>query len=156
LHQQRDNRLEQASRAYLGHILYLRGSLEAAASEVRQAVARAAATSPARAHALAYLAQIQLAQGHAGSALASAAEAVRLLEEMGGMDEGESLVRLVHAEALHASGAVAEARAALDRAAVRLRERAGSISEPHWRDCFLTRVAENARTLELHQEWSRG
>ena len=155
-HQQRDNRLEQASRTYLGHILYLKGALEAAASEIRQAVARAVAASPQRAHALAYLAQIQLAGGHHAGALASAGEAVRMLQEMGGIDEGEALVWLVHAEALHATGAVAEAKDALARAAVRLRERAASISEPHWRECFLTRVAENARTLQLHEEWSRG
>ncbi|MGZ6143486.1 MAG: ATP-binding protein, partial [Myxococcales bacterium] len=155
-HEQRDTRLEQASRAYLGHILSLSGKLEAVAAEVRQAVSRSAAGSPQRAHALAYLARIQLEAGHLEGALSTARESMRLLTEMGGMDEGEALVRLVHAEALRASGAVAEARSALEAAVKRLRERAASITEPRWRESFLTQVPENARTLALDAEWPRG
>ena len=145
--EQRDTRLELASHAYLGHILFLRRDLEAAATEARQAIARSAPGSPQRAHALAYLAQIQLGMGHAEGALSTARESMRLLSEMGGMDEGESLVRLVHAEALRASGLLKEAQAALDEAAKRLRERASQITEPRWRSSFLTQVVENAKTL---------
>ncbi|HUJ28917.1 MAG TPA: AAA family ATPase, partial [Myxococcales bacterium] len=153
-HQQRDNRLEQASRAYLGHILFLKGRLQPAASEVRHAVMRSSAASPQRAHALAYLAQILLAQGQVDDARRTSGEAMRLLGVMGGMDEGESLVRLVHAEALHATGAFAEAREALQQARARLRERASSITDARWRESFLTQVAENARTLALGEGWN--
>jgi cytochrome c-type biogenesis protein CcmH/NrfG len=82
--------------------LQLAGRLDAAAFEMRQAVARSVSKTPSRAHGLAWLAHVLLARGQAQSALDAAAESMRLLAELGGMDEGESQVRLAYAEALEA------------------------------------------------------
>ena len=151
--EQRDVRLEMASRGYLSRILLLRGDLDGASREIRVPVGNAAQGSPARAHALAQLAEIQLAGRFVEGALTTAREAHRLLELLGGTDEGESQVRLVYAEALWGSGLHDEARAALQAAQARLRERAARIAEPRWRESFLTRVPENARTLDLGTQY---
>ena len=60
--------------------------------------------------ALALQAQVRIARGRAGDALRPAAEAMERLEQIGGLEEGESLVRLTLAESLHASGDLAGAR----------------------------------------------
>ena len=154
--EQRDRRLELASRGYLARILLLAGRLEEAAAELETAVAQSAPGSPALAHLLAHQAALQLAAGNAPAALARAREAFRLLEQMGGLDEGESVVRLVYAEALHAAGERGAAREVLQRAEERLRARAANIQELRWRETFLSRVPENARTLALALEWAAG
>ena len=72
---------------------------------------------------------------------------------MGFIEEGDSLIRLVFAECLHAAGEVDEAKQALGAAARRLRERGERISDKSWRQSFLENVPENARTLELARAW---
>ena len=96
---------------------------------------------------------MKLAKGDVSEAAAAAREAMELLEELGGIDEGESLVRLVHAEALSASGDFAGARRMIATARERLLERAAKISDPAWRASFLERVPENARTMALARAW---
>jgi predicted secreted Zn-dependent protease len=76
------------------------------------------------------------------------------LEAAGQIEEGESLVRLVWAEALEANGRHDEAREAIGRAHARLMERAAKIGDEALRASFLERVAENARTLELAAAWA--
>jgi hypothetical protein len=62
-------------------------------------------------------------------------------------------VRLVHAEALHATGAHDAARAAIAQARARVTAIADQISDPVYRDSFLAQVPENARTLALATSW---
>ena len=62
-------------------------------------------------------------------------------------------VRLVHAEALHATGAHDAARDAIAGARARLLAIAGRIAEPSYRTSFLAAVPENARTLALARAW---
>ncbi|HVV53164.1 MAG TPA: hypothetical protein VHO06_26135, partial [Polyangia bacterium] len=64
-------------------------------------------------------------------------------------EEGESTVRLTYAEALAASGAAAEAQAALAVARQRLLARADRIADLGWRQRFLHEVPANARLLAL-------
>src|SRR5262249_44811443 len=88
-------------------------------------------------------------------ALSVAEDAFALLEAAGGsLEEGEALVRLVHAETLAAAGRHAETRASLAIAEARLRQRAAAISDPVWRESFLTNVPENAGTLALAAQWT--
>jgi hypothetical protein len=90
-----------------------------------------------------------LEQDRAAEALPVAREAHAILEELGEIEEGEAMVRVVYAEALRATGARREfeqiARAARDR----LLDRADKISDAAWRERFLTAVPDNARTLVL-------
>ncbi|WP_434044443.1 MULTISPECIES: hypothetical protein [Sorangium] len=70
------------------------------------------------------------------------------------MEDGEALVRVVHAEALRVTGDREAARAALAEAEARIEERAGKIADPAWRASFVERVPEHARTAALRGAWS--
>ena len=152
-HAQGDRRLEGASRMYLAMILARAERLEEAEREALLAVELVASLRSLRAAALAVLAAVRLASGRAKGALAAAEEAMQGLEQLGGLEEGDALSRLVHAEALHATGDIPAARAALAAACERLLVRANQIGDPIRRASFLENVPENARTLVLAEAW---
>jgi hypothetical protein len=103
---------------------------------------------------LATLSALRLAQGRAGEALAAAEDAVARCTTMGGcgMFRG-AFVRLAHAEALHATGALDAARHAIADARERLLAIADRIGDPAYRHGFLHNIPENARTLTLARRW---
>lgn len=144
-------RMEAGALIYLASMLGMAGDLEAAEREARAALA-VDPSPPLRAHALATLAEVQLRRGDAAGALAAAREAIDLLTTLGTLEEGEALVRLVYAEALHAS-ADRRASAAILDARAHLLERAAKIRDPILRQSFLERVPENARTVACAREW---
>jgi len=76
-----------------------------------------------------------------------------LLDSIGGIEEGESLVRLVHAQARHFSGDAEGAVAAISSARERLQGRAIVIADLAFRQSFLRDVEENSQTLKLAREW---
>ncbi len=141
-------RMEGYCHAYLARIHLAAGELDAAVREA-SAVARVPAAAPTlRATAAALHARVLLALGRVDEGLAAAGEAHALLVAAGGgLEEGESLVRLVYAEALAAAGREAEAREAREAAKERLLARAARITSPAWRERFLTQVPDNAATL---------
>jgi eukaryotic-like serine/threonine-protein kinase len=145
---QGDRRLETASRLYLATILALAGDLDRAAEEARAVAADAATAPPLRACALGTLADVELRRARPAEALAAAREAHTLLLSVGGLEEGEALIRLVYADALRGEDPAAE-RAAIFEARDRLLERAAKIGDPALRESFVTRVPENARTMAL-------
>ncbi len=146
-HAQGDRRLEGAARLYLGYIYSELGDPARAELEFRLSLETAQA--PLRPQILASIARVQLARGESDEALVLAREAADLLEQLGAIEEGESLVRLVLAEALAANGQHGAARGAARRARDRLLARAAKISDPEWRETFLNGVPDNARTLKL-------
>jgi tetratricopeptide (TPR) repeat protein len=152
--QQGDRRLEGGSRIYLALILTLEGDLAEAARQAEEAVEIVAMHPPVRACALAVLGQVWMLEGRAADALRAGEEAMRLLEDLGGIDEGEALVRLVHAAALGQAGFPQIARVAIAAARDRLLARAEKITSPALRASFLERVPENARTLMLARQWA--
>jgi hypothetical protein len=103
---------------------------------------------------LATLSALRLAQGRAGEALAAAEDAMVRYQAMGacGMFRS-SFVRLAHAEALHATGALDAAAHAIADARARLLAIADKITDPDYKASFLERVPENARTLALADAW---
>jgi tetratricopeptide (TPR) repeat protein len=146
-----DRRMEAASRIYLAMILRLSGALTAAEREGR-AVAEDAATPPGLvALALATVAEARLAPGseRAAEALAAARRAMEILLELSGVEDGESLIRLVYAEALSANGDNEGARETVREARKRLLARASKVGDAELRASFLSNVPENARTLAL-------
>ncbi|HEY5945103.1 MAG TPA: protein kinase [Kofleriaceae bacterium] len=147
---QGDRRLESASRTYLASILAMRGDLATAEDLTRQGLQTVQAAS--RPTLLADLAQILLKQGRNHEALIAAREAHDLLDALGGVEEGESLIRVMLAEALHANGECDAARVAIQRARERLLARAAKITDAEWRTMFLEQLPENARTLALGRE----
>jgi hypothetical protein len=154
----KNRRMEAASRYYLAHILQLAGELETAEREARAAVAQAQEDPPLppiEAEGTAFLAQILLARGRPEEARQAAAAAKKLLDDMGGIDGGEGLIRLVWAEALHATGDLEGARAAIASARDWLLGMADKIDDAAIRQIFLERVPDNARTLALAATWVR-
>ncbi|HWO26111.1 MAG TPA: protein kinase [Kofleriaceae bacterium] len=146
-----DRFYESLARSYLALLLSETELFDAATREAEQA-ARVCEARARRCAALGILAHVRLRQGLSREAHQAAAEAMQLLEPLGGLEEGEALVRLVFAEALDAIGERAAARAALSAAAERLLARAARIDDPAWRASFLEEVPENARTLELARQ----
>ena len=97
------------------------------------------------------LASVLLAQGKPAEAREAAREAMDLLEKLGQIDQGESMVRLADVEARRATGEDREALEALRRAAQRVTERAATIEDGGWRASFLA-IAENEETMRLARE----
>jgi tetratricopeptide (TPR) repeat protein len=149
---QGNRRMEAGALIYLALMLAMAGDLEAAEREARAALA-VDPPPPIRAHALATLAEILLRRGDPAAALAAAREAIDLLDTLGTLEEGEALVRLVYAEALHASADRRAGSAILD-ARDHLLARAAKIRDPILRRSFLDRVPENARTMDRAREWA--
>ena len=151
-HAQGDVRLEAACYIYLAHVLMQAGDLVAARAAAEVAVTIGASIPGVRAYALGTLALTMLAEGHAEEARAPAEEAISLVAALGGLEEGEPMVRLCHVEVLLACGEAAAARAALGTARERLLALAAKISDPARRASLLARVPEHARTLALAVE----
>jgi tetratricopeptide (TPR) repeat protein len=148
---QGDQRLEGAALLYLSTIAFLGGELRD--SEHRARMASEILAAPLQPAALAALARSVLAEGRVKEAVGHARMANELLARIGHVEDYESLVRLVLAEALAAAGEVEPARAALRAAHERLLARAAHIANPDWRESFLTRLLDNARTMRLAREW---
>ncbi len=148
---QGDRRLEAGARAYLARLLILCGDLAAAEREAEASIA--VATPSLEPGSRATLAMVLLHTGRVAEALVEATAAMRKLEELGGVEEGEALIRLAWAEALQATAATVEeraaARAAIAAARDRVLARAAHISDAERRRDYLEKVPENARTLEL-------
>ncbi|WP_437924837.1 protein kinase [Sorangium sp. So ce291] len=147
-----DRRRECESRLQLARVLLLACEPALAEEESRAAEALARAVPERLPAAMATRARALLELGRAGEALAATTEALALLESDRDEEEG-FLVRLVHAEALAASGQLAEARGAIALARNGLLVRAGRISDPAWRERFLRDVPDNARILALAHGW---
>ncbi|MDI1429804.1 protein kinase domain-containing protein [Polyangium sorediatum] len=149
---QSNRRQEGRARIYLSALLLARGDLEAAEIEAEGAAEALAAIGPLRAFALAAWARALLAQGNWPSGLGIAGAAMGLFASLGGMEEGEALLRLVYAEALVASGSAASGKTAIFQARTRLLARANRMTDGAMRESFLERVPENARTMERGRE----
>jgi hypothetical protein len=146
-------RMEGASRAYLAEILRESEKLDQAEAQAHAAVDLLEAAPPARVYALGVLARVLLAKGLTSLATATSKEAMAKLEALGGLEEGEAMVRLVYAEALDATGDRPGARQAVLAARDRLLARAKKIENTRWRESFLSGVPEHARTLKLSADW---
>jgi len=151
--EQNNERLEAIASIYLAAIHSMRDELPEAMSAARRASALRGAGPALRAYGLATLSRMLLEQRQPGLALKHAEEAMGLLERLGGVEEGESLIRWVHALALRSSGREHEGRTRIMEAKRRLLERANRINEPHWRQSFLEGVRDNDRLLQLVDQW---
>jgi eukaryotic-like serine/threonine-protein kinase len=143
---------EGRGRWVLAEVLRRAGDLEAAEREIESALPQLVPLEYPGA--LATLSALRLAQGRAGEALTAAEDAAARCIAMGGCGVFRgAFVRLVHAEALHATGAHDAARRAIVDARARVLVIADRIADPSYRQSFLHGVPENARTLALAQAW---
>jgi tetratricopeptide (TPR) repeat protein len=143
---------EGRARWALAEVLRRMGDLDAADREIQLALDMAVPLE--QPGALATLAALRLAQTRAAEALAAAEDAMSRCAAMGGCGLfRESFVRLVHAEALHATGAHDAARHAIAGARERLLAIDHRIPDPDYQASFLENVPEHARTLALAAGW---
>lgn len=141
-----DRRLEGVGQDGLAYVLLLQGHLEDAERHARIAVDRLEMAPAFLCHAKAALARVLLARGKSDEALAEARAARTLLSEVGTIEEGEGLIRLVLAQSLHATGHDDEARQVLSEAGKEVRTKAESITDPDVRTLFLA-IPEHRKTL---------
>jgi len=149
---QKNPRLEGAARVYLAQVLARAGEIDSARAELDLAEAALAGSPRGRARALAARARIELVRGRHAAAFDAASEAVALIAPLGG-DEDEVKIRLALAEATEAGGDREGARRALAAARAALLDRAAKLSDERWRQSYLERVPEHARTLALASFW---
>jgi hypothetical protein len=145
---QDDTHMAAVSRAYMAAERLRIGDAAAAAREAQLAADTLTHTPPSHALALAVQTHAHLALGNAAHALAAARQAYAILESLGGLDEGEMLVRLGLAAALEANDKLDEARAVASVGAARLATLAGKLPEA-LRATYLEQVAENAALRRL-------
>jgi tetratricopeptide (TPR) repeat protein len=143
---------EGRGRWVLAEVLRRAGDLDGAEREVTAALEMAIPLE--RPGVLATLAMLRLAQGRTIEARGAAEDAVERCAAMGGcgMFRG-AFVRLARVEALHATGALSAARAAIADASARLLAVAERIPDPLHRRRFLEEVPENAKTIALARAW---
>ncbi len=150
---QGNRRMETAARTYLARILALAGDKHNAEQEATAALRVSEGSPASRAHALTVLSELRLSRGRVDEARDLAAEAMGIVETLGGIDAEEARVRLVLAKAQHAAGLDEAARRTIEAARARLVERAEKILDDALRKSFLERVPEHARTLSLARQW---
>jgi len=146
--EQGDLRLLTFSLVYLSMALAASGDVERAFTEAEKALEVSKPMLPAHASALANLADLELRFGRQPSALAHATEAHVVMEQLGGIEDTESLVRIVYAEALVAGGREDDARAVVRTAIGLINARAEKIAVGRWRESF-ARTPDNRRTFAL-------
>ncbi len=105
------------------------------------------ALPPGRATALGVVAAARLARGEIAASLAASEEAMRLVNRLGSIPEGEPALRLAHAQALVAAGRAGEARAVIGAAQRKLLVRASAIEDEAVRRGFLEGILVNQRTM---------
>jgi len=149
---QGDRRLEAASRLYVGLIALTTDAPELAANAADEAVELAEDNQGLRAHALAVRASVALSQGDLPEARRAAGDAEQILEQLGSLEEGDALIRLVHARTLHRDGHLTRARAVIATARDRVETRAKNFSDAAARRSYLENVPENRDTLELAKQ----
>ncbi len=150
-------RYEAVSRLYLAYAHARATSWTEAEHQARTALGLVESARGLRCDALAMLAHVLLGQGRSREALEMSHQTQDLLDDLeNNIWSKESLPRLIHARALHATGHHEAARAAIARARTRLLERADAIGKPEWREHFLRDVRENARILALAEDWRDG
>jgi len=144
---------ESQGRAILAHVLFRWGKHAAAEREARAALERLTFWSVDKVAAMATLAAALLAQDRAAEALAAAEAAMTHYEALGAFGFRGAFARLVHAEALEATGDHAGACRAVTTARARLQLQAARIGDLTVRRGFLENLPENARTLALARQW---
>jgi tetratricopeptide (TPR) repeat protein len=149
----RDARLATAARIYRLRALRAEHRLPEAVAEAARAVTEAEAVgSPVLlVLALVAAARTRLEAGDPGSALELSRRAHELCEKLGGIEEDEAEVYLVHARVLLANGLPEDARRVHARGRERLWEIASKIGDLSWRARFLRDVPLHRALVETDE-----
>lgn len=146
-----DRRLEGVGHDELSWILYLSGDHEKAEQQARSALERLEIAPAYLCHAYGALARVLLARGKATEALEAARESRLLLNEVGQLEEGDGLIRLVLAQALHPAGSEEMAKEVLAEAANEVCRKAESITDLEVQKLFLA-IPEHILKLKIETD----
>jgi tetratricopeptide (TPR) repeat protein len=149
----RDPLLARYARSALAAALARAGHEEAATREGRLLAETATTRASAGDGGLEALAVVALRQGRPRDALGYAVRGLDAASRGGRLQA--HVHRLLRAEALHALGATDEAFAAIREARDGVLRVAALIEQPELRESYLTRVINNARTLDLARQWGQ-
>ncbi len=145
--------VESACLIACSRVRKLQGDSEGAHALAKKAVDISVDLPARRAHASAFYSSLQIGRGQVDVALKSMTEAFMTVERLGGIEEGEPLIRLVYALALRAAGQEAEGRKRIAEARTRLFDIAKRLGEKRWQNAFLTGAPDNALLLAVASQW---
>ena len=134
-------------------VLLRQGMLSEAEAAVRQACQDGAALPAFEPNRHATLICILLAAGRIGEALEVAEHVASLLQRFGCLGNVEVELRLAISETFHAAGDHERACKELSETLRQIRLRADDISDPFWRNSYLTRNPYCTRAQLLGREW---
>ncbi len=137
----------------LGKIHYRRGEYAAAEQSLHEALRAFVETPLDSAAVQGLLARVQLADGRATTALASAQEAMQRFKLIGSFGFRGAPVHLVYAQALDATGNRPHARQIIKQALERLLRQADKIGDLTLRRSFLDSVPEHRQLIALGDTW---
>jgi len=147
-----NRRMETATATTLARIMVRQEDFDGADRASLDALETGTAPSDASV-ARAVRAEVLLRRGQAEGARALAIKALDTLAELGGIDEGEALLRLVRAQTEHACGDDEAAREYILAARNRLIARAETIEDQELKSSFLREVPDHVETLRLAEAW---
>jgi serine/threonine protein kinase/tetratricopeptide (TPR) repeat protein len=142
-----------SARNYLAEIELAAGNAGAAIDYARAAIADDSERPGFHCVYRARIASAHLLAGDTVAALDEATQAMQLMDAHGRPEEGEMIVRLAYARALHASGDIAHARTVIADTVARITAIAARIGDPTLRQSFLDAVPEHAVALALEKAW---
>lgn len=146
-------RAEAITLVYLARILVMAGEPVAALNAASGAERAAEQLPSIRAYALAVAASIRLDRREIQKAEKLALQAMQIVEQMHGIEEGEYLARMTYALTLRARGAEVEGKRVMKEARRKLLESAEKIGEQGWRKSFLKNVPDNRELLRIAETW---
>jgi len=137
------------ARLYASVIEHAAGDFAAAEEHARVALEMVQDNSSLRPFARALLARALLGNRDLPGAMALAESAYNELEQLGNVQDGETMIRLAWAESLFAKRDLFAAQTVARKAVKKISALSDSISETGWRESFLTRIPENRSLIEL-------
>jgi hypothetical protein len=140
------------ARSNLAYLLVIAGDLDGAKREATGVLAETMFPS-ATATAHAALASVALQRGQYEDALSSADRGIQAAVSGPIVPSTLSILHLLRAEVLHASGQTDQARLAIQEARDRVHRIAATLDDPALRESYLANVDANARTLARASEW---
>lgn len=138
---------------YLAEIELAAGNADAALTYAREALVIDSQEPGFHCVYRARMASAHLLAGNLTAALDESTQATQLMEAHGRPEEGEMLVRLSYARALHATGDTAKAREMIADIEQRVMAAAAQVNDEALRRSLLEGVPEHALALSLVRQW---
>jgi hypothetical protein len=142
-----------AGQAVGAHLAFVRGHLDQALEEASAAMKMFPFLPIILMPAAAAQMRALMGLGRSAEAVAVAEQVLAALPSLGGAGVFEVNARLAASEAFHAAGDLGRARAELGETLRQIQLRADDITDPLWKNSYLTRNPHCARARRLGRDW---